>query len=350
MEKLKKGINWKTETLNILTVIIVSMFVALGLHVFVYKADFAPSGVDGAATMLQYASEKYFGHKINAGIFTFALNFPLLVAAWFILNKRYVVYTIVYTVVISVSLMLFDVLGVSQYDCTVKITDKIAAESNNIILDGMYNSHLVAAIFGGVMQGVTGILLKIGGSSGGADVIGCMIQKKFPHKDVEKIIAYVSYVVVAIAFFVYGNLNSVCLSVIEIFVCEKVTAMVLKSNRSAVKFEIVTDKANAEEIKRIIIFKLRRSATILNGQGAFTENDKEMIVCIVNYRQIPEFLRLVKDVPNTFLYYSDVTGVRGNFPFQISDEDPKDTKLLQSRIEQENFEKENSDTSKICSE
>ncbi len=316
-----KGLNRKEEAGRVLCVILVSAIVAVGLHVFVYKADFAPSGVDGLATILQYASESLFGRKINAGIFTFILNFPLLVAAWFVLKKRYVVYTVIYTVVMSICLMLLVEINFPQYDCTSQATS---------------NSHIVAAIFGGLMQGISGFLLKIGGSAGGADIIGCMVQKKFTHKDVEKIIALVSYMVVAVAFFVYGNLNSVCLSVIEIIVCERVTAAILKSNRSAVKFEIVTDKENAEEIKRIIIFKLRKSATVIRGTGAFSDKGKEVIICLTNYRQIPELLRLIKEVPNVFLYYSDVTGVRGNFSFNPSEEKPEDTALLIQRADMEN--------------
>ncbi len=316
----KAAWNWKSEIIGILTVVFVSIFVAAGLHVFVYKADFAPSGVDGAATMLQYASEKLFGRKVNAGVFTFALNFPLLVAAWFVLNKRYVIYTIIYTIVISATLMILAKAGVPQYDCTI---------------EGTYNSHVVAAIFGGVMQGVSGILLRIGGSAGGADVIGCMVQKKFPHKDVEKIIAYVSYVVVAIAFFVYGNINSVCLSVINIFVCEKVTSAILKSNRSAVKFEIVTTKSHVEEIKNYIIFELQHGATLLKCQGAFSEQDKEMVICLINYRQIPEFLKKIKGIPDTFLYYADVVGIRGNFDFDIEQECAEDSLLREQKKQAE---------------
>ena len=152
--------------------------------------------------------------------------------------------------------------------------------------------------------------------------------------NVENIIALLSYVVVAIAFFVYGNLNSVCLSIIEIFVCEKVTAAILKSNRSAVKFEIVTDRVHAEEIKNIIIFDLKHGATVLQGQGAFSEQDKEMIICLINYRQIPEFLKMMKKFPNTFLYYSDVEGIRGNFDFNKDDESPEDAKLLEQKLSQ----------------
>ncbi len=318
MSKTEKW-NWKNEIFGALTVILVSVVVALGLHVFVYKADFAPSGVDGLATMLQYASEKYFGHKINAGIFTFVLNFPLLIAAWFALNKRYVIYTIIYTAVVSVSLMLYAEFGVPQYDCTI---------------EGTYNSHLVAAIFGGLIQGVSGILLRIGGSAGGADIIGCMIQKKMPHKNVEQFIAYVSYAVVVVAFFVYGNINSVCLSIISIFVCEQVTAAILKSNRSAVKFEIITDKAHVEEIKHYIIFELQHGATLLKAEGGFSEQDKEMVICLITYRQIPEFLKKMKAIPNTFLYYADVKGIGGNFDFHIEDARQEDVDLLTQRKEQ----------------
>ncbi len=314
---MKKEIRWKSEILNILTIVVVSVVVGIGLHVFVYKADFAPSGVDGAATMLQYGSEQLFGRRINAGIFTFALNLPLLIAAWFVLKKRYVVYTVLYTVVISVTLMLLSQFGFPQYDCTAEST---------------VNSHLVAAIFGGVVQGVSGILLRIGGSAGGADIIGCMLQKKIPHVDVERFIAYVSYAVVAVAFFVYGNLNSVCLSIVNIFVCEKVTAVILKSNRSAVKFEIVTDKEHVEEIKNYIIFEMHHGATMLSGQGLFSEREKQLIVCLINYRQVPEFLKKIKSVPNTFLFYSDAKGIRGNFDFDLEKERKEDKRLREDKM------------------
>ncbi len=316
----KVKLNVKNEILVTLIIIASSLLVALGLHVFVYKADFAPSGIDGLATMLQYASESIFGFRVNAGIFTFILNFPLLIAAWFVLNKRYVLYTILYTIVVSVSLMFFDLFGVPQYDCTIP---------------GTINSHLIAAIFGGVAQGLTGIILRLGGSSGGVDVLGCMIQKKMPHKDVEKIIAFLSYIVVAIAFFVYGNINSVCLSVVEIFICEKVTSVILKSNRSAIKFEIVTDKNYVNDIKQLIICNLHHGATIISGQGAFSESDKEVIICVVSYRQLPVFLKLIKSVPNTFLYYSDVMGVRGNFDWSHDDEREEDAKMFLERMQKE---------------
>lgn len=75
----------KKETLSVVSTIIASAISAFALHIFVFGNSFAPSGVDGIATMLQEIT------KINAGIFTLLLNLPLLVAAWFILKRRYVI-------------------------------------------------------------------------------------------------------------------------------------------------------------------------------------------------------------------------------------------------------------------
>ena len=321
----KSSINFKSEAINVLIIFFASILVAMGLWMFVYKAGFAPSGVDGIVTLLQYVT------GMNPGIFTFLINLPLLVAAWFVLNKRYVIYTILYTIVVSITLYILEfVVHMPQYVCILDNGDMHPV-----------NSRLVAAIFGGVVQGLTGIMLRLGGSSGGVDIIGCMIQKKMPHKDLEKIIAIVSYIIVAVSFFVYDqDWNSVLLSIVEIFVCEKITATILKSNRSAIKFEIVTTKEHVEEIRKIVLFELKHSATLLQGKGAFANGEKEVIICLVSYRQIPEFLKRLKTFSETFIYYSDVIGVRGNFDFHEDDARVEDLLLLDQKMKEENYVKD----------
>ena len=112
--------------------------------------------------------------KINAGIFTFLLNLPLLVAAWFILKRRYVVYTVLFTALSSLWVYLLGEIRFYQY---IAETDKV-----------------IVAIFSGLLLGArTGIMLRIDASSGGIDVIGCIVQNKF-NIDVEKVISCVCYV------------------------------------------------------------------------------------------------------------------------------------------------------------
>ena len=70
--------------------VVASAVSAFGLYIFVFGNSFAPSGIDGIATMLQEMT------KINAGLFTLILNLPLLIAAWFILKRRYVISFVCY--------------------------------------------------------------------------------------------------------------------------------------------------------------------------------------------------------------------------------------------------------------
>lgn len=265
--------------------VIASVVSALGLHIFVFGNSFAPSGIDGIATMLQEIT------KINAGIFTFALNLPLLIAAWFILKRKYVIYTILFTVLASLWVYVLGEIHFYQY---VVETDKV-----------------IVAIFSGLLLGArTGIMLRIGASSGGIDIIACIVQNKF-NRDVEKVISFVCYIIIGVSYFVYRDLTCILLSVVQMFVFEKTVAFILKDTRNAVKFEIITKEP--EKLKEEIIYELKHGATIVQSKGMFTDEQSTIVVTIVNTRQVPEFLQILKKYPDTFVYYTDVTGVNGNF-------------------------------------
>lgn len=95
------------------------------------------------------------------------------------------------------------------------------------------------------------------------------------------------------------------------FVFEKAAAFILKDTRNAVKFEIITK--DPERLKHDIIYELKHGATLIKSKGMFTGEDSTIVVSIVNTRQILDFLKLIKKYPDTFVYYTDVTGVSGNF-------------------------------------
>ena len=277
--------NIKKEVVNVLLTVVASVVSALGLHIFVFGNSFAPSGIDGIATMLQEIT------KINAGIFTFVLNLPLLIAAWFILKRNYVIYTILFTVLASLWVYILGEMHFYQY---VVETDKV-----------------IVAIFSGLLLGArTGIMLRIGASSGGIDIIACIVQNKF-NRDVEKVISFVCYIIIGISYFVYRDLTCILLSVVQMFVFEKTVAFILKDTRNAVKFEIITK--GPEKLKEEIIYELKHGATIVQSKGMFTDEQSTIVVTIVNTRQVPEFLQILKKYPDTFVYYTDVTGVNGNF-------------------------------------
>ena len=286
----------ESKTNKILTEILLTVLAAaisaFTLHVFVYNNRFAPSGVDGIATMLQEITH------INAGIYSLLLNIPLLVIAWFFLDKRFVIYTVAFTVLSSVFIYLLAEINFYQYEAE--------------------NERLLAAIFSGILLGVrTGIMIKFGSSTGGVDIFACIFQKKNTHINVERIISIICYGIILASFAVYKNLNSILLSFVQMYVFEWGVNFIMKDNRDAVEFKIVTK--SPDELKNEILFTLKHGATILESKGGFTGDGSSIIMTIINSRQIPEFLTIIKKYPDTFAYYVKVMGVRGNFRWRKTD-------------------------------
>ncbi len=279
---------------ELIIVIFSSVISALGLHVFVYPANFAPSGFDGISAMLQ----KLTG--LNAGIYLAIFNIPLLIWAYFKLNRKYVIYTIIFTIISSALLYIFELVNLYQY---VSATDRI-----------------LPAIFAGIILGIrTGLMIKIGSSTGGIDIIACMIQSKKPHLDLEKSISVMCYVIILISVFVYDNdITCILLSIVQIFTMEKAMGFILKDNRNAVEVKIITK--DPELLKEKILFKLKHGATVINCTGMYTGEPRYMVVTIINIRQIGELTGIIRELPDTFIYHSDVTGVRGNFRWKKTDE------------------------------
>ena len=139
---------------------------ATALHVFVYPANFVPLGVEAVVAMLYSIFP-----AINAGYFNLLLNLPLIIFAIIKLDKKYVVFSLFFIVLSSFFLIFFDAVSFPQY---------------------LENERLLAAIFAGIMLGIrTGVMLRIGSSSGGVDIVAVMFQKKFPQINIERIITVI---------------------------------------------------------------------------------------------------------------------------------------------------------------
>ena len=280
------------ELLNILITLAAAAMSAFGLHIFVYPAGFAPSGIDGIATMLQELT------GFNAGYFTLLFNLPLLIVAWFFLKRRYVIYTVLFTVLSSGMLVLLEAVDFYSYATA---TDR-----------------LIPAIFSGIILGVrTGIMLKIGASTGGVDIAAGMIQKKLPHVNIERLISIICYAISIASYFIYRDITAILLSIVQMFVFDVFAGRMLKDHRNAVEVKIVTK--NPAQIKNDIIFNLKHGATILDSRGMYTDGESSVIISVINIRQIPEFLEIMKKYPDTFTYYGELMGVKGNFRWRKDD-------------------------------
>ena len=282
----------KRESINLACTIVAALMSAFGMHYFVTSNNFAPAGLDGVATMIGHLA------GVNPAYFILALNLPLLVVAWFVLKRRYVIYTVLFTVISSGAMLIFEAVGMPTFSS---------------------GEGLMAAIFSGALFGLrTGLMLRISASSGGIDIIAGMINKKYPYRNIENVITAICYFIIAVSYFVYDrNVMSILLSVVQMFVFERASGVLLRENRNAVEVKIITK--NPEEIRDDIIYNLKHGATVVESYGMYTEEPSFMIISIINIRQIPELFEILKKYPNTFAYYDNVDGVRGNFRWKNTD-------------------------------
>ena len=270
---------------TLLTVIAAAVS-SLALHVFEYPNAFVPLGLEAVVTMLQTVT------GVNAGWINLALNAPLVVYAFFKLNKKYVAFTLLFTLLSSVFLIVFEAAGVPMY----------VAE----------NEKLIAALFAGLMLGTrSGIMLRIGASTGGVDIIARIVQNRLQFVNIERIISVLCFVLILLSYFVYHDVNCILLGIVQMYINEKVVTFLMKDNREAVKVEIVT--RDPERIRDDVVTTLRHSATILDGRGMYSGKEYFVVFTVLNLYQVAEFDRLMKKYPDAFVYYYNVKGVYGNF-------------------------------------
>lgn len=275
----------KKEIINIIVTVIASIVSTLALYVFVYPSNFVPLGLEAVVTMIHVKL------NVNAGVLTFIFNLPLIIYAWFKLNKRYVVYTLFFTMLSSVLLVVYEAISLFQYS---------------------ENEKIIAAIFAGVMLGVrTGAMLKIGSSSGGVDIIAQIIQKKMPYINLERIITVICCVIIGVSYFVYNDFNCILLALISMVISESVTSLVLRDSREAIEVKIIT--RNAVEISKELISELNHTATVLDSEGMYLKENNKVVLAVVNRRELPTVMNIVKKYPESFVYYTEVRGVYGKF-------------------------------------
>jgi uncharacterized membrane-anchored protein YitT (DUF2179 family) len=286
----------KKESTHVLLTLVAAICSVVALHTFVVPSNFASSGIDGLCTVL------YEITGLNMGWFKIMINLPLLILAYIFLKRKYVIYVMFFTFLDSLGVILLEKINFYIY-----IPDGLPASE-------LIGYRLIAALVSGIMMGVCiGIMLKIGYSSGGVDIVACLLHKWKPHINVERIISICAYSIVVISFFVYRDLTSIFLSAIQIFMSECIISIILKRERYAIEVKIVTK--NPEEIKNEILYTFKHGATIVKSNGMYSGDDNYVIMSVMNVKEIPKLMNILKKYPDMFVYFSDGVRVQGDFHF-----------------------------------
>lgn len=170
---------------------------------------------------------------------------------------------------------------------------------------------MLAALFGGLLSGL-GIALtyKAGGSTGGTDLIAKLINSKAKHINVGEALMIVDGFVVAFLTVVFRDIEIGLYSIVAIFASSKIIDLILLGAEYAKAVFIITNKS--EDIVKYIHTEIDRTATKIDVIGTYTKEEKDMLVCVVNKKEIPRLKEAIEEIDkDAFVIITAVTEAIG---------------------------------------
>ncbi len=257
---------------------------SLNYAVFIFPNSFAPAGIDGICTMIQ----DILG--ISMGYLSLLVNIPLGIAAFILLSREFALKTTVYVLSFSIFTVFISNIDISKF---VYHTET----GTSIVL-----APVAAGVIRGMLYAAT---LKLGASSGGTDVVAAIFKRFNPYFNLMNVIFAINLIIALCSYFVYGfKAEPVICSIIYSFITSSISNRIRNNEHTMVKFEIVTK--NAEELCMQIFSRLHRTATIMEAQGAYSGENRKMIVCVMEKKKAFMLEELLEATPDTVFFKSIV--------------------------------------------
>ena len=273
----------KSKLKNFFLLTISTLIMAVGIYFFKFANNFTFGGITGIAVLVAK-----FLH-ISASDFSFVVNILLLIIGWIVLGKSFAEKTAYSTILLSISLSLLERIYPMSHPLT--------------------NEPLLELIFAILLPALgSAILFNIGASSGGTDVIA-MILKKYTSVDIGKGLM-ISDLIFTLAGFLVFNVKTGLYSLFGLIMRSALIDNFIESFNRSKYFHVVT--SNATCICDFIQNDLQRGATIVNATGAFTGDDKYIILTVLSPSQAVKLRNFIKEHdPKAFLLVSNTSEIIG---------------------------------------
>lgn len=269
---------WTKQTKNeqVKSYLLITLGCVLGgaaYPLFLVPNNIAPGGLTGVATIFNYL------WNWPVGLVSIVLNLPLFLISFRSMGGVFVFRSFVATVLFSVCIDL-------------------------IQLPPLIDDMLLASVYGAILLGLgLGLIMRGGATTGGSDMIARMVNKRFPLLTVGTFLFIVDCCVILAAGFTM-NAEKALYALINIFVSAKVVDLVLAGFGSAKACFIITGQA--ERIADRILHELDRGATLVPAKGAYSKEDRTVLISVVSNAEVIPLKRIVRsEDEKAFVFISD---------------------------------------------
>lgn len=286
METLPKKQESKVKTilLDLITYISSGCIFAVAINVFTAPNRIAPGGVTGLSTVINYVA------GLPIGAVSFLINIPIFIWAFFEIGYKLVTKTIVASLVTSIAI------------------DWLSA-----FLPAYHGDPMLAAIFGGLLEGISlAVVFMRGATTGGTDMVARVVKRHYRHLSTGRIMMAVDVVVVLASAVVYRRVESALYAVIYLFVSTRVIDAMLYGADSGTGKVLWIMTQVPDKVAQRILSEVDRGVTAMHSKGMYSGHECEVLMCAVSRSEVYEVMDLVKaEDGNAFMIVGDAGEIRG---------------------------------------
>ncbi|HAN09942.1 MAG TPA: YitT family protein [Clostridiales bacterium] len=259
---------------------------ALGMSLFYEQNNLVTGGVLGIGIIVKSLAAENFGLDVPIWLTNFACNIPLFIAAILVKGGKFGVKSLFATIYLSIALYFTELIPVPRYDL------------------------LLSSIYGGVLSGIgLGFVFQAYSTTGGTDMLASIINHSNREITVGNILFYVDGIIIALGFWIFGTEKGLY-AVLSVYIVSKILDGMLEGVKFAKAVYIISEKSG--EIGQMILIKLGRGVTALNGTGLYSKQDKKVLFCVVAKREIVKLKDRIQEIdPKAFVVVHDAREVLG---------------------------------------
>lgn len=270
----------RREMPGVLRVTLGTVLYALAISLLVLPYRFPSTGFTGISILLNYTL------GLPVGLMNLLFNIGLFALGWRTLPKRFLFLTAYSVLIFSSMLDLFRMLPPPP------LSDK-----------------LLAVLTAAAINGISGALVfNAGGSMGGTDILAAIVRRK-TGMEIGKFTFWINSFVLIPAIFVVGIENTLY-AVAMLFAGSTFLDGALRSFDRCAQVFIISDRH--VEVRRYILEELRRGASVIHSEGAYTGLERPIVMSLLLPRQVADLkIYLAEHDPTAFLIQTDATEVFG---------------------------------------
>lgn len=286
MDSIKQQLNGRpvmSQVVKYALITIGSAIGAVGFQFFMFPNAIVSGGLIGIAQIVNRLT------GLPVGAFSIVLNVPLFIIAWKQFGLGFIISSFAGTVLYSVFID--------------------AAAMTNIVAT---TDPMLASIIGGVIKGLgLGTIYYVGATTGGVDIVARFLRRRFPYINFGTLILLMDAVIIAAYAWIFKIYESAMYSLICMFVMSRAVDLVLYGLDNSNICYIVSEHTD-DIVSEITLGQLHRGVTLLHAEGAYSHEEKQVIMCVIKRPQIAAIRRMVRAIdPKAFMVVTDAKNVFG---------------------------------------